>query len=266
MWFDELIGYFSPISAEKRMKARKRIDFMRSYDGATKGRRGVGWKASGASANAEIRPALNTLRNRSREIVRNNPYGNRAINLISTNMVGKGILPNISHENDSIEKQINALWNGWASSTACDFEGKHNFYGLQKLVCHAMAESGEVLIRQRTPVSGDDLSIPLKLQVLEADFLISDEFTKNESTGKRKNRPAEITAYVVFCRAEMAGAPIAIYHAHRRERMTLIMQITAQILAHSITAQVNPVIFDRAFLPGGQVLPGMVYWAGERRI
>lgn len=80
-----------------------------------------------------------------------------------------------------------------------------------------------------------------------------------------KKQPAEITAYVDFCRGKLVGLSIAICYAHRRERMTLIMLKAAQLLAHRNVGLAYPVIFDHAFLPRGQVLPGWSDWARERR-
>jgi capsid protein len=42
-----------------------------------------------------------------------------------------------------------ALWRSWAETTACDADGRHDFYGLQKLVMSTVVESGEVLVRRR---------------------------------------------------------------------------------------------------------------------
>ena len=50
-----------------------------AYDGATAGRRAYGWYAASADANVELMGALIWLRNRSRELIRNNPYAARAI-------------------------------------------------------------------------------------------------------------------------------------------------------------------------------------------
>ena len=43
-----------------------------AYDAAKVGRRTDGWVANGGSANVEIAPALSRVRNRCRDVVRNN--------------------------------------------------------------------------------------------------------------------------------------------------------------------------------------------------
>ena len=174
---DNVIGYFDPEEKLRRIHARMRTDVLaerqRAYDGASKGRRTDGWKATGLSSAAEIANALPTLRDRSRELVRNNAYACRGMQVIATNVVGKGIRPAIVVDgNDSLEDLIKTAWKDWAESTDCDFDAHHDFYGLQQLCIRSVAESGEVLVRRRRVRSENDM--PLKLQVLESDFLATD--------------------------------------------------------------------------------------------
>ncbi|MDB0530064.1 phage portal protein, partial [Ralstonia solanacearum] len=52
-----------------------------------------------------------------------------------------------------------------------DAAGQTDFYGLQALACRAMLEGGECLIRLRPRRPEDGLSVPLQLQLLEAEHL-----------------------------------------------------------------------------------------------
>lgn len=178
-FLDKVIGYFDPEEQLRRVKARIVADHLgkrqeRAYDGATKGRRGEGWKAGGTSANTENASAIITLRNRSRELVRNNPYAARGMQVVATNVVGKGIRAAINHENQAKEDKIKEAWNNWAESTDCDYEGRHDLYGIQSLVMRSVVESGEVFIRRRR-VRRSEASLPIKLQILESDFLVSEQ-------------------------------------------------------------------------------------------
>lgn len=178
-WIDNLIGYFDPEEKLRRIRARTVAEHFdkkvktRKYDGATKGRRAEGWKATGTSANAEISAALPVLRSRSRELVRNNPYAARGMQVIQNNVVGKGIKAAIVNSNQSKEDKIKELWNAWAETSQCDYDGRHDFYGFQSLVMRAVAESGEIFIRKRR-VRREGASLPVKLQALESDYLASD--------------------------------------------------------------------------------------------
>lgn len=144
----------------------------RKYEGASKKKRLRGWYASNRSAMSEIALDLNVLRNRSRDLRRNNPYASKAINVISSNVVGTGIKTQFRNESNSSNNvqdgPFESAWKRWALTTAIDFDGRNNIYGLQKLLMEAVCESGEVLVRKRITATND---FPLQYQVLEPDFL-----------------------------------------------------------------------------------------------
>ena len=60
----------------------------RTYSGANQGRLFADFLASNNSADAELSLALPTLRNRSRDLARNNEYARRFLHLIKTNVIG----------------------------------------------------------------------------------------------------------------------------------------------------------------------------------
>lgn len=60
----------------------------RNYAGANQGRLFADFIGSSFSADSELRNALPVLRNRSRELARNNEYAKRYLNLIKTNVIG----------------------------------------------------------------------------------------------------------------------------------------------------------------------------------
>ncbi len=63
----------------------------RSYQGALISRLTNDWLATQTSADAEIRTSLRKLRDRSREMVRNNPYARQAKRTTQINVIGTGI-------------------------------------------------------------------------------------------------------------------------------------------------------------------------------
>lgn len=174
---DKAIGVFSPKAAAERLRYRAAIMFaqdqIRSYNAAAQGRRTEGWHASGSSANTEISASLVTLRNRARELERNNPYAKRAIQAVTTNTVGIGIMPAPEGGTPRELAKVAAAWKDWAEKTDCDFDGRLDFYGLQSLVMRTIAMGGEALVVRRRRVH----KIPIQLQVLEGDFL---DHAKNE--------------------------------------------------------------------------------------
>lgn len=176
-----MIGFFSPKAQLSRIAARERVqaykaagslkqNYFRKYEGAAKGRRTEGWHAPSTSANTEARRDMITLRNRARDLVRNNPYAQRAIRVIATNTVGQGVRANIVGKTGVQAALFNELWTRWANSTIVDFDGRLNFYAMQKQIMEAVAESGEVLIRKRYRDTAGQ-PVPLRLQILESDFI-----------------------------------------------------------------------------------------------
>ena len=133
-FLDKAISVVSPSLALKRERSRfvqKQIaDHVRKYEGAASGRRTDNWRAVGTSANAEIEVALNKLRDRSRDLVRNNSYAKRAVRAITTNTIGRGIQPAPYVGDDKTsEKRIKDLWWRWAEDRiSCDYLGKKTFY------------------------------------------------------------------------------------------------------------------------------------------
>lgn len=167
--------------AEARVKVKRAELLMRAFEGADMGRRSEGWTSTGTDANAENSPALARLRNRARDLRRNNPYAERGISGIADNTVGYGISPRPLSKSAGKNKNLGERWNAWAGATTCDADGLQNFYGIQHQVAETVAEAGECLIRRRRRKSGDGLPLPLQLQVLEPDFL--DETKTGEIAG-----------------------------------------------------------------------------------
>jgi lambda family phage portal protein len=169
-WLDRTIGFVAPATALSRARHRAAIAMLaRNYEGARVGRRTEGWVVAGTSANAEIGTALSRLRDRSRDLVRNNPYAAKAVQAVVSNLVGTGILPRARSAHAGVNDQADRLWARFAES--CDADGLTDFSGLQALIVRAMAESGECLVRIRDRRIEDGLPVPLQLQLLEPDHL-----------------------------------------------------------------------------------------------
>ncbi len=169
---DRVVGFFSPEAGFRRARARAATNILqRSYEGAKTGRRHGGWITAGTDANGEIASASGRLRERARDLVRNNAYAAKAMTALSSNLVGTGIIPRARTGEDGLSEQVDSLWNRFAES--CDADGRLDFYGIQTLVVRTMVESGECLLLFRQTPHRDDGTVPLQLQVLEPDHLDS---------------------------------------------------------------------------------------------
>jgi lambda family phage portal protein len=169
-WIDRAVSLVSPRTGLRRARYRAAMDVLhRGYEGARVGRRTDGWVSPGTGANTEVAVALPRLRDRTRDLVRNNPYAAKAVQAVVSNLVGTGIVARARSGDADLNDRADALWLRFTAQ--CDADGRTDFHGQQALVVRAMAESGECLVRLRPRRSNDGLDVPLQLQVLEADHL-----------------------------------------------------------------------------------------------
>lgn len=140
------------------------------YDGATHSRRTQGWRRTSKDANAELQSAASVLAQTARAMVRNNPYAERAVSAIATDIVGTGITFQVLR-NGAPDHELTALAKRHFETTACDADGRQNFYGLQLLAARTVVESGAALARNRPRFVRDGLPVPFQIQMLEPDHL-----------------------------------------------------------------------------------------------
>lgn len=157
------MNFFKSITKFLRKKAQT------PYDGAGSGKRLANWYPSSASINSILSGNLDTLRTRSHDIVRKNPYAANAIEAIVSNCIGTGIKPQSKARNADFRRQIQELWLQWTDEA--DAAGTCDFYGLQSLVLRSVIECGECFVRIK--IDKKNSTVPLKLQVLEAEHLDS---------------------------------------------------------------------------------------------
>lgn len=178
---DKIVSFFSPDAGRRRMAGRMALRAMnnslRKFDAASGGRRTDGWTTVNTSTNIDLVTSLPRLRARSKDLVRNNGYARNGIGRIANNTVGTGIIPTPKNVSDSVNKKITTAWEIWGERLDCDFDGKLNFYGLQKMVMRTVAKSGECIVR-RVRTKYKPGVIPLQLQVLEPDFIDSSKNTQ----------------------------------------------------------------------------------------
>jgi lambda family phage portal protein len=161
-WLDRAIGFWSPSTALRRLRAQTAHALLaRHYEASASGRRTQGWYRTTTDANAAIGPGLAKLRDAARDLVRNNPYAESGLTTIVDQAIGWGIVAATPHE----------AWRRWTESTDIDADGRHDLAGLEKLVMRTVVESGECLVRRRLRRLEDGYALPLQVQVLEPDFL-----------------------------------------------------------------------------------------------
>jgi lambda family phage portal protein len=178
-WVDKFISFVSPVAGAKRYQARLALEMTNAYIGASRQRNSMAdWRASNGDSNTDLLYDLPTLRERSRDLCRNNPLARGAINTKVTNVVGTGLklqsrmdyeFLGISPEQaDAWERKAEQEFALWSESQDCDTERNQNFKQLQSLVYRSVLESGDCFIllpaikRAQNPYQ-------LTIQVVEAD-------------------------------------------------------------------------------------------------
>lgn len=201
-WQERALEFFSAKAARKRYADRIASENMRrAYDGASRGRLTDGWSTSGTSADAEIAAAGGLLRDRMRDLVRNNPLAAQAVQVLVNNIVGTGIRPRAKTGNEKQNQKIDALFEQWSMKS--DAHGHTDFYGLQALAVREMIEGGDLFAMKRTRRRTRTRRVPLQVELFEADHLDDARFDhRNDGTridnGIEYDRKGAREAYWLF--------------------------------------------------------------------
>ncbi|MCA2992102.1 MAG: phage portal protein [Gemmatimonas sp.] len=167
---DAGLAWIAPRRAAARYAAKVAIaNLRRGYEAGGKSRVTEGWRGSNASADAEIAAAGPALRDRSRDLVRNNALAAQAVQVLVNNIVGPGIRPRAASGNKALNKRVDVLWRGFAAN--CDFYGHTDFHGLLNLAVREMIEAGDILALKIATPRGSGRTVPLQIQLREIDHL-----------------------------------------------------------------------------------------------
>ena len=153
------------------------------------------------SSDAELKPALRILRNRSRELARNDEYARRYISLLRNGAVGPhGISVQCKARNadGSLDGPGNRIiengWKAWGKRGSCTVDGRLSFGDAQRLVIETLARDGEVLVRLMPGARNADR---FAIQFLEAD-LLDEELNKKPDNGNAVRMGVEVDEGIVF--------------------------------------------------------------------
>ena len=164
----------------------------RSYDAARRGRLSSDWMASAASEDSELFSDLATLRNRSRQMIRDNPHAKNLQRIIENNVVGTGIgcqalvlKPNGEPDKDANDR-IEAAWAAWCERDTCHTAGLMSMSDILRLVIGSVFRDGEAIVR-KVPQAFGKGKIPFALEVIEPDLLLDQtgSFLTNQGTAVR---------------------------------------------------------------------------------
>lgn len=167
---DNFLVAVAPKFAAQRFYYRAMANEALAYEAAGRGRHSENWRTKNGSANAENGMwglDLELIRERVRDLVRNNSYAARAMDVLPASIVDTGIVPRLDTKDKTLKQQVRDDWNRFSDN--CDPEGLSDFYGLQHLAIRTALESGEAYLQWLPRKS--DAAFPLQVRVLEPDYI-----------------------------------------------------------------------------------------------
>ena len=137
------------------------------------------------------------LRDRAREMVRNDAHCARAVAVVVNNVVGTGITPTASRPAEESPASAradtaDAVWRAWFAAGVADIEGQLSGDALIATAVRGWVESGEVLIRRR--IEPTLRPVPWRLEVLEADMLDEEKNVSDVAGGGQIVQGVELDA------------------------------------------------------------------------
>ena len=174
---ERVIAAVSPGWALRREQQRAAWFQVRArYEGARRTRRTRGWRADSTGPQAETEGALADLRNRSRDLVRNNAWMAAGLDIAVSYQIGYGMTPRSRTGDAALDQRVNAEFAAWAK--ACDIGKRLDFFGLMAQMARARAQDGEALTLKLPAAPAEmrrrGLRVPLLLHNVEADLLEED--------------------------------------------------------------------------------------------
>ncbi len=182
----------APVYGRKRYMARAHMALSGAYTGASKSRKATeAWATSAGDADSDLLPDLPELRERSRDLCRNNPIAAGAINTKVTSIVGTGLrvqsqinaeyLGLTPEQATAWQKQAEREFKMWAKSQECDVERTLNFAQIQDMVIRSTFENGDCFTLlpyvERQPFPWGT-----RLQVIEADRVCNKDYQVDSDT------------------------------------------------------------------------------------
>jgi len=205
------MSWYNPASWGKTEK--RRFPYQRNYSGAGTGRLLSGFLGNSTSADSEIRPALRKLRDRCRQLARNEPIAAKALQIFRTQVVGdKGLhlqvrarnIPRPGQLKGDLDMSGNDIveraWKEWSQKGVCEISGRHSWIDAQQLVQESLVRDGEVLIKH---IRNADNRFGYAMQFLEPDYL-DEEYNVPAKNGNKVVMGVELNQY---------NKPVA-YHLH----------------------------------------------------
>lgn len=189
---------------------RRRTAQFAGYEGAKHKRPNLNWLPGGGSPDEDLLSDLPRLRERARDLYRNNPLGASAIDTMVDNVVGSGFTPQARLDGEALgwdEQRTEAMqqklelgfrrWSRWA-----DVGGRLHFDDMTRLICRQWLDNGDIFQHRRY------LDSPLRPYGLAFDCIEADRV--DTPIGRKAQK--QVRAGIEF---DADGAP-AFYYINKK--------------------------------------------------
>ena len=193
------MGILDFLNRSEKPKKLKYKQLYRNYSGANSGRLYTDFVASSFSADSELKNALPVLRNRSRDLARNNEYAKRFLNLIKTNVVGEtGFNTQVRGRNPdggldaAGNRIIEEAFTAWGRLGNADVTGRLSWLDCQRIAAETLARDGEVFIKK---IRNRRYRNNFTLQFIESDMVDDQKNGRNESNNNEIRMGVELDEF-----------------------------------------------------------------------
>lgn len=147
---------------------------VRMYSAARNTRNTVGFGSASTSADMELASSLTSLRNRSRQMVRDSGFARRARSLVVNNVIGAGVglQAQVKASRDNLREPVNTsieqAFADWCAADSCHTGGAMHFGDLERAAMAQVFEAGECFLRVHPRAFGSS-KVPIALELIEAE-------------------------------------------------------------------------------------------------
>jgi len=126
----------------------------RYYNAARQNRLVSDWITQAKPSNYVLRNDLRLLRQRSHDLIRNDPYAKKYKKLVQTNVIGSGVQLQVkptgkSYKSDTdLSSKIETLFYEWGKKETCSLSQKLSWVQCQNLLMTHLVRDGEALCKK----------------------------------------------------------------------------------------------------------------------
>ncbi|WP_417550127.1 phage portal protein [Methylophaga sp.] len=179
-------NFLLPASVARELATEQVNALMGGYSGASNKRSMQGWRAPSLDADSSLEYDLKKLRDRSSDLIRNNPLATGVINTKVTSVVGSGLKlkPSIKRKYLPISDEQADEWESTAEfefnelAKTINVSGNTSFAGMQDLAFRSVLEKGDTFALLVTK-KRQNLPYTLGVQMIEAERVCNKNNKRN---------------------------------------------------------------------------------------